>query len=142
MGTNSAPVGGSLRAAPDHAPSVAARDGSRFGDPITAEPRTTGATDPEPLWDAAGFIAFLEGLATDDAPRLFAIAVEYGCRHDGYIAAYGMAFDDHAEVVSRSGDFRALVVEPGSALRYFEEGNGTKTHLLWLTGEPGASPRP
>ncbi|WP_433260458.1 hypothetical protein ACQPZF_24180 [Actinosynnema sp. CS-041913] len=96
----------------------------------------TDLTELEPLWDEAGFATFLEGLATDDAPRLFAVAVEYGHRHDGYIAAYGMAFPCHAEIVSREGDFRARLQEPESALSYFAEGDGTSARLVWLTGTP------
>ncbi|MBW4719605.1 hypothetical protein [Saccharothrix obliqua] len=89
--------------------------------------------DPEPLWDEAGFTAFLEGLATDDAPRLFAVAVEHGHRHDGHIAAYGMAFHDHAEIVSTAGDFRAHLQTPENALAYFQDDEDDTPRLVWLS---------
>ncbi|RKT52472.1 hypothetical protein [Saccharothrix australiensis] len=95
----------------------------------------THSTESEPLWDEAGFTAFLHGLATDDAPRLFAVAVEYGHRHDGHIAAYGMAFHDHAEVISTTGDFRASLQTPEIALTYFED-DGTTPRLVWLPDAP------
>ncbi|MBP2340142.1 hypothetical protein JOF41_006320 [Saccharothrix coeruleofusca] len=85
------------------------------------------------------FAAFLTGLATDDAPRLFAIAHEYGHRQDGWIAAYGMAFDDYAEVVSTEGDFRARAENPESALATFTRfavAEDVKVHLIWLTQPP------
>ncbi|GGP52575.1 hypothetical protein [Saccharothrix coeruleofusca] len=90
----------------------------------------------EPLWDEAGFADFLKGLSEDDAPRLFAIAHEYGTRHDGWIAAWGMAFRDRAEVVSTEGDFRTSTQSPDSALAMFARmagGEDVKLHLLWLT---------
>ncbi|RKT56489.1 hypothetical protein [Saccharothrix australiensis] len=92
------------------------------------------SVESEPLWDEAGFTAFLEGPAVDDAPRLFAVAVEYGHRHDGHIAAYGMAFHDHAEIISTDGDFRARLHTPESALTYFRDDNDTTPRLVWLSG--------
>lgn len=95
----------------------------------------TEPTDLEPLWDEAGFTAFLHGLAEDDAPKLFAIAHEYGTRQDGWIAAYGIAFHDHAEVFSAEGDFHARAQSPDGALATFERfagGQDVKLHLLWL----------
>ncbi|GGP83110.1 hypothetical protein [Saccharothrix coeruleofusca] len=96
----------------------------------------TELTDLEPLWDRTGFAEFLRGLAQDDAPRLFAIAHEYGDRHDGWIAAYGMAFRDRAEVVSTEGDFRTSSASPEAALATFARfanAQNVKPHLVWLT---------
>ncbi|QTR03444.1 hypothetical protein J7S33_31865, partial [Saccharothrix algeriensis] len=106
----------------------------------------TDVVKSEPLWDAAGFSAFLTGLAEDDAPRLFAVAVEYGERHDGYIAAYGMAFPDSADVINREGDLRLHLQAPEDALKYFMDHDlCEKARIVWLSG-PGtrirASSRP
>ncbi len=98
-------------------------------------------TDAAPLWDEAGFSQFLTGLATDDAPRLFAVAVEYGERHDAHIAAYGMAFYDHAEVISTEGDFHARIQKPENALLYFTETGDTTPRLVWLP-QPSAAGTP
>ncbi|MBP2336408.1 hypothetical protein JOF41_002586 [Saccharothrix coeruleofusca] len=85
------------------------------------------------------FTAYLTGLAVDDAPRLFAIAHEYGDREDGWIAAYGMAFAGHAEVVSTEGDFHTKSATPEAALTAFARfaDADVKLHLLWLPGPRG-----
>lgn len=55
-------------------------------------------------------------MVTDEAPQLFAIIQEYGERVDGRIAAWGMSFDDHAEVVSVARGVRgSLRTPPGRA---------------------------
>ncbi|MBW4719754.1 hypothetical protein [Saccharothrix obliqua] len=72
------------------------------------------------------------------APQLFAV-VQHDDEED-WIAAWGMAFEDHAEVASTSGDLRMLTASPESALRYFEEGDSVITRLVWVntarTGGP------
>jgi hypothetical protein len=55
--------------------------------------------DEPPLWDEAEFATELEGLVADFAPRLFALVEEAGVRVDGRIVAWGMAFEDQADVV-------------------------------------------
>ncbi|MBB5957901.1 hypothetical protein FHS29_004509 [Saccharothrix tamanrassetensis] len=84
------------------------------------------------VWDEATSAQFLADLADEEAPRLFAVAVEYGERYDAHIAAYGMAFHDHAEVISTEGDFRASLHKPENALLYFTEGGDANARLLWL----------
>ncbi|MBB5958980.1 hypothetical protein FHS29_005589 [Saccharothrix tamanrassetensis] len=86
----------------------------------------------EPLWDERGFAAFLRGLVEDDAPRLFAVGLEYGERHDAHVAAYGMAFEDHTEVISCDGSLRVQTVRPEDVLRHFDDGSA-KARLLWLS---------
>ncbi|MEU4801312.1 hypothetical protein [Actinosynnema sp. NPDC023587] len=95
----------------------------------------TDQPDTEPQWTEAGFHRFLHGLAHEHAPRLFAIANEYGTRHDAEIAAYGLVFPDHVEVVTIEGDFRTLTDTAENALGTFTRMatiEGTKAHLLWL----------
>ncbi|WP_189223430.1 hypothetical protein [Saccharothrix coeruleofusca] len=96
----------------------------------------TAQAEQEQLWDEAGFAGFLKGLAADDAPRLFAIAHEYGERRDGWIAAYGMAFHDRAEVFSVEGGFHTRAASPESALTTFARAvdGDVKLHLIWLDG--------
>lgn len=45
------------------------------------------------------FARLMSEMVAAEAPRLFALVQEYGDRVDGRIAAWGMAFDDGAEVV-------------------------------------------
>ncbi|CCH31605.1 hypothetical protein ABZ816_04925 [Actinosynnema sp. NPDC047251] len=79
-----------------------------------------------------GFAQFLAALAVEEAPRLFAVAVEYDDREDTYIAAYGLAFADRSEVVSTEGGFYATLQKPENALVFFTEQGEATPHLLWL----------
>jgi len=77
--------------------------------------------------------AFLTALAVEDAPRCYAIAYDYdGNPDDSGIVAYGMAFPDHAETISRNGDYRVLTVEAEHAQRHFAEDDEVTMHLIWL----------
>ncbi len=64
------------------------------------------------------------------APQLFAVVQQDD--EEDWIAAWGMAFEDHAEVATTSGDLRMLTASPESALRYFEEGDEVRTSLVWV----------
>lgn len=86
---------------------------------------TTGRLDEQQ------FSEILRGIAVDTAPRLFAVAQEYGERQDGWIAAWGMAFPDHAEVISVRGDFRMRVRRPENALRAYAD-DEVSARLVWL----------
>ncbi|MGH3855000.1 MAG: hypothetical protein ACRDR6_16195 [Pseudonocardiaceae bacterium] len=94
--------------------------------------------DEPPLCDEAEFAAEVEGLVADFAPRLFALVEEAGVRVDGRIVAWGMTFEDHADVVgvlkpitrrfrcaerahqafSRRGKIRLIWYNPDAATRY------------------------
>lgn len=56
-----------------------------------------------PLWGAAEFAELVAEMVAEEAPRLFAVVQEYGEQVDGRIAAWGIAFDDHADVVGVDG---------------------------------------
>lgn len=89
-------------------------------------------TGTPPLCDANRFAAILERMVADAAPRLFAIVQEYGDRVDAQIAAWGMAFADHAEVISVEGKLRMSLRAPESALRAFHFGSHVRARLVWL----------
>lgn len=92
-------------------------------------------TDLAPLCDEAEFAAILESMVADEAPRLFAIVQEYGERADARIAAWGMAFDDHAEVVSQVSGMRASLRAPEHALRRFNLGSHIRARLVWFNAD-------
>ncbi|MGH3828777.1 MAG: hypothetical protein ACRDQX_16640, partial [Pseudonocardiaceae bacterium] len=93
--------------------------------------------DESPLCDEAEFAAEAEGLVADFAPQLFALLAEAGVRVDGRIVAWGMAFEDHVDVVgvlkpitrrfrcaerahqafSRRGKIRLIWYNPDAAIR-------------------------
>jgi hypothetical protein len=83
-----------------------------------------------PVFDEHEFAAIMETLVADEAPRLFAVVQEYGERVDGVIAAWGMAFPDHAKLVSHQ--LRMSVREPASALRMFTVGSHIRPGWVWF----------
>ncbi len=60
------------------------------------------------------FATLVDQLVADSAPHLFALVEEYGQREDGWVVAWGMQFENRAEVVTE-GDGPRLNV--GSAER-------------------------
>jgi hypothetical protein len=101
-----------------------------------AVPDPSGFT---PLFDEPEFAAILEEMVADEAPRLFAVVQEYGERVDGRIAAWGMAFDDHAEVVSVAGGMRMSLPAPENALRMFTVGSHIRARLVWFNPDAATS---
>jgi hypothetical protein len=85
-----------------------------------------------PLCDEPEFAAILDSMVADEAPRLFAVVQEYGERVDGRIAAWGMAFDDHAEAISVAGRMRTSLQAPENALRMFTFGSHIRARLVWF----------
>jgi hypothetical protein len=88
--------------------------------------------EPAPLCDEPEFVALLDNMVADEAPRLFAIVQEYGERVDGRIAAWGMAFTDQAEVVSTERTRRMSLRTPENALRQFTIGGDIRARLVWF----------
>ncbi|MGH3907817.1 MAG: hypothetical protein ACRDTE_27100 [Pseudonocardiaceae bacterium] len=93
-----------------------------------------------PLGDEPEFAAIVESTVADEAPRLFAIIQEYGERVDGRIAAWGMAFDDHAEVVSVAHGMRGSLRAPEDALRLFHLGSHIRARLVWFNPDAATPP--
>ncbi|MGH3829314.1 MAG: hypothetical protein ACRDRS_02510 [Pseudonocardiaceae bacterium] len=93
-----------------------------------------------PLSDEPGFAAILESMVADEAPRLFAIVQEYGERVDRRIAAWGIAFDDHAEVASVDRGIRGKLCVLEDALRLFNFGSHIRARLVWLNPDAATPP--
>jgi len=72
-------------------------------------------------------------LVADEAPRVFALVEERGERVDGWILAWGMAFDDHAEVVSVHRGLRGSFPSAQRARRAFSR--RAKIRLVWTVAE-------
>lgn len=92
-----------------------------------------------PLCDEAQFAEILEETVADEAPRLFAVVQEYGERVDGRIVAWGMAFEDHAEVVSVARDIRMGLQKPETALRLFNIGSHIHARIVWFNPDATTS---
>jgi hypothetical protein len=63
---------------------------------------------------------------------LFADVQEYGERVDSRVAAGGMAFADHAEVVFVEYDPRMSLPTPDQALPAFTRGRNIRVRLVWI----------
>lgn len=89
----------------------------------------------EPLWAEPEFAAHLDELVASFAPRLFALAEEAGERLDGRIVAWGMAFQDHAEVVKVDGTSRGTFLSADRAREIFTLSHRGKIRLVWYKPE-------
>lgn len=108
---------------------------------IHRHPLDQSIPDPSglmPLSDEPEFAAILEEMVADEAPRLFAVVQEYGERVDARIAAWGIAFDDHAEVVARGVQGRLRT--PEDALRLFNRGSHIRARLVWFNPDAATPP--
>lgn len=73
----------------------------------------------EPICDRAEFDELIDEMVAEDAPRMFAIVQERGDREDARVAAWGMAFDEYAALVSADGSLQlSLPSAERGALRY------------------------
>ncbi len=88
-----------------------------------------------PLCDEAEFTELINELVADEAPRLFAVVQEYGKRVDGRIAAWGIAFEDHATVVGVDHRVRLHLRSPERATRAFSRRPHITAHLVWVNAD-------
>ncbi|MGH3873262.1 MAG: hypothetical protein ACRDSR_17415 [Pseudonocardiaceae bacterium] len=102
---------------------------------------TSTEIDPRvALCDQAEFAQELAELVADEAPRLFAVVQEYGERADGWIAAWGMAFEDHAEVVGLDRPINLHLSAPENACRVFSRRPHITAHVVWVNPEAATRP--
>jgi hypothetical protein len=92
-------------------------------------PHATPAAEA-PLCNEWEFAALVEGLVADFAPRLFALVEEEGERVDGRVFAWGMAFEDRAEVVGADRAIRGSFSSADSAHLVFSRCG--KMRLVWF----------
>ncbi|EFL22625.1 hypothetical protein SSOG_02339 [Streptomyces himastatinicus ATCC 53653] len=78
----------------------------------------------------------LRDLALDQAPRVFAVAVQYEVEPgalDGEIAAWGLAYDDgSAHVVTANGRHRLSLTSPERATWWFGREKGITARIVWF----------
>lgn len=85
-----------------------------------------------PLCGEAEFSELIDQMVAENAPQLFAVVQELGDRVDGWIAAWGMAFEDRVEVIAADGGFRMRLQAPEAALRGYRWGGCVSARLVWL----------
>ncbi|TCP57359.1 hypothetical protein EV191_1011314 [Tamaricihabitans halophyticus] len=86
---------------------------------------------PEPPCDKDEFAELVREMVTEDAPKLFAVVQEKGDGVDAWVAAWGMAFKDHAELVAVDRRVRMTLQRPENACRLFRRGGRLNVHLVW-----------
>jgi hypothetical protein len=103
---------------------------SRYAHPLDAI--IPDPADRKPICDEAEFSELLDEMVAEDAPRVFAVIQEYGDRVDAHIAAWGMAFDDHAVVASADGERFQTLTKPEHAVRLYTRGTRVSSRLVWV----------
>ncbi|MCT2582368.1 hypothetical protein JT362_04430 [Actinophytocola sp. S1-96] len=78
------------------------------------------------------FAELMKELIDEEAPRLFAVVQELGERVDGRIAAWGMAFADHVEVIADCGT-RLSLRDPDRACHLLSLAPDVTARLVWIT---------
>ncbi|MFE0023165.1 hypothetical protein [Amycolatopsis sp. NPDC059021] len=86
----------------------------------------------DPLDTPEGFDEAVAEMVAEDAPRLFAVVQVYGDRVDARVGAWGMAFENRAEVVTPDGRRRLVLGAPERALRWFARPANVTAHLKWV----------
>lgn len=105
-------------------------------DPAEVRPDTL-----TPLCDEVEFTELVGELVAEEAPRLFAVVQEYGERVDGRIAAWGMAFEDCADVVGVDRGKYLRVPSPERAARAFSWCPQITARVVWVAPEAPTQPR-
>lgn len=85
--------------------------------------------DLAPLGTEEEFAAELADLVAGERPRLFALCEEIGDRVDGWVVAWGLAFEDRAEVIGTDDRGRASCESAETALRML--GRRRRLRLVW-----------
>ena len=119
----------------DQAPSPEADEDQHGAGPMEDVDPSTLA----PLCGEAEFNELVDELVADEAPRLFAVMQVYGEQVDGRIAAWGMAFEDHSDVVGVDGSAWMGLPSPERAVRMFARRQHITARLVWVNPDP-ASP--
>ncbi|MDQ3579479.1 MAG: hypothetical protein M3443_18165, partial [Actinomycetota bacterium] len=85
-----------------------------------------------PLCSREEYERLIAGMVCEFAPRLFAVIQEYGDRVDGRIAAWGLAFDDYAEIVGVDRGLRMSTTSPEQSLIGFTHRPDITARVMWV----------
>ncbi|ONI84274.1 hypothetical protein ALI144C_15550 [Actinosynnema sp. ALI-1.44] len=83
------------------------------------------------------FNTMIAQIVTDQAPRVFAVVLEFGEQTDAEIVGWGLELDHGAYMVTADGRNQYALAEPGNALRYLRNRSNVKPHLIWAKRTPG-----
>ncbi len=71
-------------------------------------------------------------MVADQAPRLFAIVLEYGTGIDARIVAWGMELDEGAYMTTVDGRRQYALADAEGALGYIRGNPDTTPRLIWV----------
>jgi hypothetical protein len=94
------------------------------------------ACPPKPFADRAEFAGLVAEMVADQAPRVFAVVLEYGERVDAQIVSWGIALDGGAYMTTVDGRNQYSLADPENALKYVPRRPGTTPHLVWAASAP------
>lgn len=90
-------------------------------------------TELSPIGDQELFTAEINTMVAEEAPRLFALCGEIGNRVDAMTIAWGMAFNNHAEVVSAAHDgVRGVFNSAERARKLLSAHDKVQVRLVWV----------
>lgn len=92
---------------------------------------TTDGAESPPLCGAVEFAELMAEMVTDDAPKVFAVVEEYGTRVDARIAGWGLAYDNHVDVIRVDGGVHLGAASPENVLRRFGRRARITAHIVW-----------
>ncbi|MGH3827901.1 MAG: hypothetical protein ACRDQX_12125, partial [Pseudonocardiaceae bacterium] len=93
-----------------------------------------------PLCDEATFAGLVAMMVANEAPRLFALVEEFGERVNGEIAAWGMAFDDHVEIVSVDDGSSINLSSLERAAHIFSHHPTITARVVWVNPDAATPP--
>jgi hypothetical protein len=77
------------------------------------------------------FAEAVSGMVTEEAPRLFAVVQELGVRVDARIAGWGLAYEDHVDVLGVGSSVHRGGSRPEDMLRYFHRQDRITARIVW-----------
>ncbi|WP_007024251.1 hypothetical protein [Saccharomonospora iraqiensis] len=95
------------------------------------DPPPGDSPDDTPWCSQEEFDNTLKSIVADHAPRVFAVWQVYRERIDGRIAGWGLAFEDHAFLVSTDRSLRMSLNRPEDALMGFHRGDDVRARVVW-----------
>lgn len=86
----------------------------------------------DPFGTEEEFAEAVRGMVADEAPRLFAVVQELGVRVDARIAGWGLAYEDHVDVLGVGNSVhRGASPQPEDMLRYFQRPDHITARIVW-----------
>nr|CEL16810.1 hypothetical protein [Kibdelosporangium sp. MJ126-NF4] len=81
----------------------------------------------------SGFTKLMAEMVADQAPRVFAVVLEFGEQIDAQIVAWGMTLDDGAYMTTVDGRNQFVLAEPENVLKYVPSRSNITPHIVWAT---------